>query len=168
MARISLFGTMRPNAGAFFDLVSGQITSATTPSVGDTLCLVLPAGGDYGGHGRFDMPGFSGTPTVVFKGILDGAPGAADTLGFGFRKYAAADNETGDATFAAEQTVSATIGSNGSGHANEDVVVLAVTLTPGDYAAGDEVQFFAYIDDSGSSYAGNFLLQDVLLDYTPA
>jgi hypothetical protein len=164
--RMSVIGGAKPDSGVPMDLIANQITEATTPSLGDLLCYVLGTGADEGVRGFFKVPkNYVGTPKLVFSGYLDGAPGASDTLGFAVRKRAVANNEAGDATFDAEQTVSSTIGSGGSGHSDEDFLEASVTLTAGDYAVDDQVQFWAYIDDSGSSYAGNFLLTDVEFEY---
>lgn len=159
---------MLPDAGVFPDRVGNQITAATAPSVGGQLCYVLADGGtDEGLQDSFKIPkNYVGSPACVVTAILDGTPAAADTLGFGFRKRAVANNEVADGTFDAEQTVSSTIGSNGSGHANEDQVQLSVTLTAGDYAVDDEVYYYVYIDASGTSYTGNVLLTQVEFEYT--
>lgn len=153
----------------FPDLVSNQITAAATPSIGDLVAYVMnDAGSDEGVRGRFSIPkNFVGTPKLVVKGILDGAVGATDTLGFGVRKRAVANNEAADGSFDAEQTVSATIGATGgSSHSDEDLIELSITLTAGDYAVDDEVFVYVYIDASGTTYAGNFLLLAVEFEYT--
>jgi hypothetical protein len=151
-------------------MVANQITEATTPSVGDILCYVMADGGsDEGMYGSFKIPkNYVGSPKIVVTGVLDGSPGASDTLGFGFRKRAIANNESADGTFDAEETVSSTIGSGGSNHADEDLIELSITLTAGDYAVDDQVHFYLYIDASGTTYAGNFLLTDLELEYTDA
>lgn len=156
------------DAGVFPDTVANQITEATTPSIGNILCYVMADGGsDEGPYGTLDIPvNYVGTPKIVVKGILDGAPGASDTLGFGFRKRAVANNESADGTFDAEQTVSSTIGSGGSNHADEDLIELSITLTGADYSAGDQVYWYFYIDASGTTYAGNFLLTGLEFEYT--
>jgi hypothetical protein len=160
----------RLDSGVFPDSVANQITEATTPSLGDVLCYVLADGGaDEGLYGRFAIPkNYVGTPKIVLKGVLDGAPGAADTLGFGVRKRAVANNEAADGTFDAEQVVSAIIGSDGTNHADEDLIELSITLTGGDYAVDDEVFFYVYLDASGTSYAGNVLLTGVEFEYADA
>lgn len=165
---MSVMGNETPDSGVPLDKVSNQITSATAPSVGNLLCYVLlDSGSDEGIYFSFHVPkNYVGSPKIVIKGILDGAPGATDTLGFGFRKRAVADNESADGTFDAEQTTTATIGSSGSNHANEDLYVTSITLTAGDYTVDDEVFGYLYIDASGGNYIGNFLLTDVEFEYT--
>lgn len=157
-------------SGVYQDRVGNQITAAAAPSVGSQLALLLADGGtDLGWYGEFLVPkNYVGTPKIVIRGILDGAPGASDTLGFGFRKRAVANNEAADGTFDAEQAVSSTIGSSGSAHSDEDEVELSITLTAGDYAVDDSVYYYLYIDATGTSYTGNFLLTGAYFEYADA
>lgn len=150
-----------------FDIVSNQITSATSPSVGTNPCWVLADGGtDEGVYIKFSIPkNYVGTPKIVIKGILDGTPGAGDDLGFGFRKRAVADNEAADGTFDAEQTTQNT---DISSWADEDLYATTLDLTTGDYAVDDEVYGYLYIDASGTTYAGNFLLTTLEFQYADA
>jgi hypothetical protein len=166
--RLPILGpNLLPEAGVFPDTVANQITEATLPSVGGQLCFVMADGGsDEGMYFNFSVPkNYVGSPKIVARGILDGAPGASDTLGFGFRKRAVANNESADGTYDAEEVVSATIGSNGSSHSDEDEIELSITLTAGDYAVDDNVYGYFYIDASGTSYAGNFLLTKLEFEY---
>lgn len=159
------------DAGVSGDTVANQITSATAPSVGNQFCFVLADGGsDEGVYVKFSIPqNYVGSPVLVIRGILDGAPSNGDDLGFGFRKRAVANNESADGTFDAEQTAQDTdIGSTGSAYSNEDLYEETITLTAGDYAAGDEVYGYVYIDASGTTYAGNFLLTSVEFQYADA
>jgi hypothetical protein len=158
------------DSSVFMDLVSNQITAAASPSVGDTLKPVLVGGGgDVGWKDDFRIPKeYVGSPKIIVRGILDGAPGAADTLGFGFRKRAVAGNESADGTFDAEQTVSTTIGSGGSNYADEDEFELSITLTAGDYVVDDSVYFYFYLDDSGTTYTGNALISAILFEFADA
>ena len=155
------------DSGVPSDLIDNQITAATAPSIGTQTCYVMADGGaDEGVYVEFTIPqDYVGSPQIVTKGILDGAPGASDTLGFGFRKRAVADNEGANSTFDAEETVSNTIGSSGQNYSNEDQCNQAITLTAGNYAAGDTVYGYLYIDASGTSYAGNFLLTEIVFQY---
>lgn len=165
--RISVLGGESPDSGVPLDLVSAQITSATAPSAGQQLVYVLADGGaDEGLNIRFPIPkNFVSAPVLIIKGILDGAPGASDVLAFGFRKRAVADNEVADGTFDAEQLGNQTIGSSGAAYSDEDSCAISITLTAGDYAVDDEVFGYVYIDASVNTYAGNFLLTDVLFQY---
>lgn len=170
--RKSVLGfTAVPESTVFPDLVANQITEATAPSVGSQLCYVMADGGaDEGIYVSFQIPkNYVGTPKIVLKGILDGAPGAGDDLGFGFRKRAVANNESSDGTFDAEQTVQNTdIGSTGSNFSDEDLYEASIALTAGDYAVDDIVHGYVYIDASGTTYAGNVLLVSVEFEYTDA
>ena len=135
-----------------------------------TAWVLADGGADEGVYGTFEVPeNYVGTPKLRIRGILDGAPGAGDDLGFGFRKRASTDNEAADGTFDAEQTTQNTdIGSTGTNHSDEDNYVADITLTAGDYAAGDEVNFYLFIDSSGTTYAGNFLLRSLDFVYNDA
>lgn len=159
-----------PESTVFPDLIANHITEAATPSVGFMACFVLNDGGvDEGIFGGFSIPkNYVGSPVIVVKGILDGAPGASETLGFGFRKRAVANNEAADATFDAEQVASETIGSSGTNHVDEDNYVETIALTAGDYSIDDDVYFYCFLDSSGTSYTGNFLLTDVQFEYADA
>ena len=157
-----------PDSGVFFDRIGNQITAAATPSVGDLLAMVMADGGaDEGYKDSFLIPkNYVGSPKCVLRAVLDGTPGAADILATGFRKRAVANNESADGTFDAEEIASATIGSNGSGHADEDEVELSITLTAGDYAVDDSVYFYVYLDASVMTYAGNVLVTGIFFEYT--
>jgi hypothetical protein len=160
---------VRPDANCFPDLIANQITEAASPSVGDLIAYVLADGGaDEGVYVQFSIPkNYVGTPKIVIKGIFDGAPSNGDDLGFGFRKLAAASNETADGSFAAEQTVQDTdIGGTGTAFSDEDYAEFLIALTAGDYAVDDQVYGYVYIDASGTTYAGNFLLTAIELEYT--
>lgn len=138
------------------DLVSNQLSSAAAPSVGNLLAYVLADGGsDEGVYVKWTVPkNYVGTPVLVIRGILDGAPSAGDDLAFGVRPRAVADNEAADGTFDAEQTAQVT---DLSSWANEDEYEETITLT-GTYAADDSVYAYVYLDASGTTYTGNFLL----------
>jgi hypothetical protein len=148
---------VRPDAGCPLDLIASQITEAATPSIGDLLAYVLADGGtDEGVWIKFTVPkNYVGTPVLVIRGMLDGAPSAGHDLGFGFRKRAVADNESADGSFDAEQTFQSL---DISTHADEDEFEATITLTGGDYAVDDSVFGYVYIDASGTTYTGNFLL----------
>lgn len=151
---------IKADAGCPVDLISNQITASTTPSIGDLLAYVLadPGATDEGLWVKWTVPkNYAGTPRIVFRGILDGAPGAADILAFGVRKRAVANNISADVQFDAEILGNSVIGSNGSGHSNEDEFELSFALT-GSYAVDDSVYAYAFIDGSVVTYAGNVLL----------
>lgn len=164
MPRISILGNEQPDASVFPDLVSNQLTVAAAPSVGGQRVWVMPSSAsNLGVQGRFAVPATPTTASVIVSGILDGAPGATDTLAFGFRKRAVADNEPADGTFDAEQFVQVTIGNN---YLDEDRFAFSIALTAADYAENDEVYFWLYRRTTGTSYTGNVLLTDVLFAWT--
>lgn len=169
--RIGIIGPQtRFESGVFQDKVGNQITAAAAPSIGEQLAIVMADGGaDEGFYSGFKIPkNYVGSPNAIFTAVLDGAPGAADTLGVAFRKRAIADNEAADGAFDAEQTVSSTIGSNGSAHSDEDSIEMEIALTAGDYAVDDYVAYYAYIDSSGTTYTGNVLLMSLEFEYADA
>lgn len=170
MADVPFLGSEVPDTGVFQDLIGNQITAATAPSIGTQLAWVISdAGSNRGIHIRFSIPdNYGSSPTLRIVGILDGAPGANDVLSFGFRKLVAGDNATSDGTYGTEQTVSVTIGSSGQNYSDEDLCILTINLTAGDYSANQEVFGWLYIHATNTTYAGNFLLVDGCFRYTPA
>lgn len=145
--------------------------SLTNATIGNLPCWVLADGGsDEGVYAKVEIPkNYVGSAVLAIKGILDGTPGASDTLGFGVTGLARADNEPVDTAFGSEDAASATIGSNGSNHANEDLYEETITLTNlGTLAVDDELYLYVYLDASGTTYAGNFLLNSIELQYADA
>lgn len=159
-----------PDSTCYPTMIADQITEVAAPSVGNIPAwLMVDGGSDNGVYVVFSIPkNFVGTPKLVVKAVLDGSPGASDVLGFTFRKRAVADNEAADGTFDAEQTSSATIGSGGSGHADEDLVEQSITLTAGDYSVDDQVYGYLALDVSSTTYAGNVLLTALEFEYADA
>jgi hypothetical protein len=168
--RLSILGAEIPDTGVPLDAVANQIAAATSPSVGDLLAYVFGAGADEGLKGSFKVPkNYVGSPVIVVTGILDGAPGASDTLQVSWRKRAVAQNEAADGTFDAEQTgTQKTIGSSGDNFSDEDLIEMLISATAGDFAVDDQVYFHVYLDDGSSSYAGNFLVTDIEFQYADA
>lgn len=168
--RLSILANEIPDTGVPLDAVANQIAAAASPSVGDLLCYVFGSGADEGLKLHFKVPkNYVGTPKIVVTGILDGSPGASDTLQVSWRKRAVAQNEAADGTFDAEQTgTQRTIGSNGEAFSDEDLIEMAISATGGDFAVDDQVYCHVYIDDGSSSYAGNFLVIDIEFEYADA
>lgn len=145
--------------------------SLTNATIGNqTGYLVVDAGSDVGLHCRVEIPkNYVGSPVLVVRGILDGAPGASDTLGFGCTGIARADNETVDAAYGSEDAASATIGSGGTAHSDEDQYEETITLTNlGAPAVDDTLYLYVYLDASATSYAGNFIFTSIQLQYSDA
>jgi hypothetical protein len=159
---------VRLDTGVFLDVISNQITPATSPSVGQMVAVVLADNStDEGWHDRFEIPQeYVNTPKVIVKGILDGAPGASDSIAFGFRYRAVATNEAADGTLGAEDKVTLAIGSGS--YSDEDHFEASVTLTSG-FAAGDDVYFYFYLDvTTGTSYSGNVLITGLDFEFVDA
>lgn len=157
------------DTGVPFDRVSNQITSSTAPGIGQRYCYVLADGGsDEGVYINVDIPdNYASTPIIVVRGILDGVPGASDVLAFSVKsRNGVANNGAADAaTFPTEDLASATIGSSGTNHSNEDYYEEEIALTT-TFAAGDALDAYVAIDASVNGYLGNFLLTDVFFKYT--
>ena len=154
--------TVMPQSGVYWDKVGNQVTA--TNEFGNQLSIVMADGGtDEGFYGSFTVPqNYVGTPKVVVKGILDGAMSSV-TLQFGIQGITKADNEAVDAAYSAEDT-----GNNSDDHADEDLVVVTITLSNfTGFAVGDTVFYYFFIDATGT-YAGNFLLTDLLFQYADA
>lgn len=165
--RFSILGNEIPDTGVPLDAVGNQISGAASPSVADLLCYVFGSGADEGVKGHFKVPkNYVSAPKIIITGILDGSPGASDTLQISWRKRAVAVNEAADGTFDAEQTGdSQTIGSGGGSFSDEDLIEMVITATAGDFAVDDQVYFYIYIDDGSSSYTGNFLVTEIEFQY---
>lgn len=144
----------------------GTLITATN-GIGNQMCLVFGTV-DLGGYGRFKVPpNYAGTPVLVIEGYLDGAPGASDTLGFGVQGLPLAPGEAGDQAYGSEDAASASIGSGGDGHSDEDLIREEISLSNiGTLAVGDEVQVYVFRDDTGANeFSGNFLLTGLYFQY---
>lgn len=162
----SIYGHLKmPDAGVTPDLIANQI-SLTNPAIGNVPCFVMNGASDEGIYGNFGVPaGTVNSQVIVIHGILDGAPGAAETLGFGIQGSPLADNEASDAAFGTADVVTATIGSSGSGHSDEDEYRETISLSNFALTAQDNAYFYFFIDASGTTYGGNFLLTDLRFQY---
>ena len=152
------------SSGVFRTLVKTQLSLASAP--GNEICVVMsdPAGGgDAGVYGSFSVPkNYVGSPVLVIRGILDGAP--TNALPFGAQMKPLANSEAYDAALGTEDTAS---NSTWTGYADEDVYEETITLSNVTLAVDDDVDFFFYWDDSvGSPWSGNFLLTRLALQYS--
>lgn len=127
-------------------------------------CIVMeyPTGSDIGFEVAFTVPqNYAGTPVLVIKGVLDGAP--ANVLAFGAQQLSRDDNEAVDTVYEAEDTAS---NSTWTDYADEDMYEETITLTPAAaYVVGDTVLLKFYRDDSVDTTTFNFLLTDLLFQY---
>lgn len=164
--RIPILGasTVPDSSGDCFpDAVVNQLSLASAP--GNEMCFVMVdpnGGGDHGLYGKFSVPqDYSGSPVLVIRGILDGAP-TTTAIAFGFQGKPLADDEAYDAALATQDIASASSVSQ----SDEDVYEETITLTNlGTLAAADDVDFFFFIDDSVHTFTGNFLLTGLFFQY---
>lgn len=156
----------RPDANVFPDRIGNQITA--TNEIGNFIAYVMNDGGaDEGVYAQISVPAnYVGTPVLEIRGILDGAPGAAEVLGFGVKGLSRADNEAADTAFSTEDIASATIGSGGTNHSNEDEYEETIAFSNlSGLAAGEEVYIYVFLDASATTYGGNFLLTSLRFLY---
>lgn len=128
-------------------------------------CIVMefPTGSDIGFELAFNIPqNYAGSPVLVIRGVLDGTP--ANVLAFGAQQLSRADSESVDTAYEAEDLAS---NSTWTGYADEDMYEETITLTPASaYVAGDTVLLKFYRDDSVDTTTFNFLLLDLLFQYS--
>ena len=145
-----------------------KLSSELTLTNGKTqICTVMPfpTGSDLGLEVAFTIPqNYSADPVLVIKGVLDGSP--ANVLAFAAQQLSRDDSEAVDTAYEAEDTAS---NSTWTGYADEDMYEETITLTPASaYQAGDTVFLKFYRDDSADTTTFNFLLTDLLFQYTEA
>lgn len=131
----------------------------------EQLCVVMPfpTGSDIGFELAFPIPqNYSSSPVLVIRGVIDGTPG--NTLAFGAQQLSRADSESVDAAYEAEDTAS---NNAWGGYVDEDMYEETITLTPAAaYVAGDTILLKFYRDDNVDTTTWNFLLTDLLFQYT--
>jgi hypothetical protein len=139
--------------------------SLTNTKLQSCLVMEYPTGSDIGFELAFTVPqDYSGSPVLVIKGVLDGTP--ANVLAFGAQQLSRDDSEAVDTAYEAEDTAS---NSTWTGYADEDMYEETITLTPAAaYVAGDTVYLSFYRDDSADTTTFNFLLTDLLFQYSDA
>lgn len=156
--------TLSPDVGVYVSRLDAQMSLSNAKR---QLCLVMPAptGSDLGLELAFTIPqNYSSSPVLVIRGVLDGTP--ANVLAFGAQQVSADDSETVDAAYETEDTAS---NSTWTGYADEDMYEETITLTPAvAYQAGDTVLLKLYRDDSVDTATFDFLLLDLLFQYSEA
>ena len=145
--------------------ISTELALANAP--GNELCVVLPAAAtisaDTGFYGRFTIPqNYVGTPVLVIRGILDGAPSSL-VIAFGVQMKPLADNEAFDVVLEAQGIASASSVSQVDEDVYEETISLGNT-----FAVADGVNYFFFIDDSAHTYTGKFLLTGLFFRYNDA
>jgi len=162
--RMSIIGGFAPDTSgdvfpSFLDVELSMANAKHIP------CYVMdyPTGSDIGGELVFSIPkNYAGSPVLVIRGILDGSP--ANILAFGAQQLSRADSESADTAYEAEDTAS---NSTWTGYADEDHYEETITLTPAAaYVVDDEVHLKLYRDESVDTTTFNFLLTDLLFEYS--
>lgn len=169
--RIPILGmNTAPDASGFVfpDRIANQLSiGAATRPPGNEMCIVMQdpnGGGDAGLYGKFAVPkDYVGTPVLVIRGVLDGAP-TTTTIAFGVQMRPLADDEAFDGDYGAEAIASASSVSQ----ADEDVYEETIDISGFTFAVDDDVFFFFYVDDSVHTYTGNFLLTGLYFQYANA
>lgn len=156
--------TLAPDTGVYISKLTSQMALT---NVKNQICVVMPfpTGSDLGFEVAFTVPQYySSSPVLVARGVIDGTP--ANTFGIGAQLLQVAASATIDAAYEAEDTAS-----NGTwtGYADEEIYTLSITLTPSSaFVAGNTVFIKFYRDDSVDSTTWDFLLLDLLFQYTEA
>lgn len=163
---MSVYGRFQPDSSgevypSFLDveLALGNLS----PGRIDCMVMSYPTGSDIGGELVFTVPqNYAGSPVLVIKGVIDGTP--ANTLAFGCQQIAVADSETIDVAYEAEDTAS---NSTWTGYADEDEYDESITITPAAaWNPGEKVLLYFYRDDDVDDTTWNFLLLDLLIQYS--
>lgn len=156
--------TLSYDAGVYPSKLGSQmaLTNAKTQ-----MCTVMPfpTGSDVGVELAFTIPqNYSSAPVLVIRGILDGTP--ANALAFGAQQVSTASSETADVAYETEDLAN---NSTWTGYTDEEMYEETITLTPASaYVAGDVVFLKFYRDDSVDTTTFDFLLLDLLFQYTEA
>jgi hypothetical protein len=163
---MSIMGAFQPDtSGDVYPSFLDVELALGTLSPGHIPCYVMeyPTGSDIGGEGAFTVPqNYAGSPVWVIKGVIDGTP--ASVLAFGLQQLSRDDSEAADTAYEAEDTAS---NSTWTGYADEDMYEETITITPSAaYQPGDTVFFYFYRDDSADTTTWNFLLTDLLFQYS--
>ena len=156
--------TVAPDTGVYFSKLTSQMSLT---NVKNQICVVMPfpTGSDLGFETVFTIPqNYSSSPVLVMKGVIDGTP--ANTFAIGAQLLQVAASSTIDAAYETED-----LASNGTwtGYADEEVYSLSITLTPStSLTAGNLLFIKFYRDDSVDTTTWDFLLLDLLFQYTEA
>jgi hypothetical protein len=165
--QMSVIGGLQPDTSGdiYPSFLSIELTLGNL-SPGRVPCIVMdyPTGADIGGELAFTVPqNYAGSPVLVIRGVLDGT--STDTIAFGCQQIARDDNETADIAYDAEDLANTDL--NISGHADEDVFEETITITPAAaWTTGDLVFLWFFRDNSVDDTTINFLLTDLLIQYS--
>ena len=160
--QISIMGMFSPDTGVYLSKLTSQLSLT---NVKTQFCWVFPypTGSDLGGELAFVVPqNYSSAPVIVIKGVIDGTP--ANTFGVGAQQLSRANSESIDTAYETQDLAS---NATWTGYINEDMYEISITLTPASaYVAGDTVFVKLYRDDSVDSTTWDFLVTDILFQYT--
>ena len=155
-------GGFMPDAGVYPSKLSSQMSLT---NVKNQLCyvMVFPAGADVGGELQFTVPqGYSSTPVIILKGVIDGTP--ANTFGAGLQQLGRDVSETIDAAYETEDLAN---NATWTGYADEEMYSISITPTPASaYVAGDTVFMRVFRDDNVDDTTWDFLMTDIIFQYT--
>jgi hypothetical protein len=162
--QISILGNFMPDVGVYLSKLTSQMSLA---NVKNQLCYVMvyPTGTDLGGELSFTVPqNYSADPVIILKGAIDGT--AANTFGVGLQQLQVAAAATIDAAYEAEDLAN---NATWTGYADEEVYQISITPTPASaYVAGNTVFVKIFRDNSVDDTTWDFLLTDILFQYTEA
>jgi hypothetical protein len=162
--QISVVGNFSPDVGVYLSKLTAQMSLT---NVKNQFCwvFVFPTGADLGGELSFIVPqNYASAPVLILDGVIDGTP--ANTLGVGAQLLQVAASATIDAAYEAEDTAS---NATWTGYADEEGYQIAITLTPSSaFVAGNKVFIKVYRDNSVDDTTWDFLVTDILFQYTEA
>ena len=165
MATIQIpLGTGMPDAsGDVHPSTLASELSLTNSKLTPVMVMEYPTGSDIGVELQFVVPqNYANSPVLVIKGVLDGTP--ANVLAFGVQQLSRADSESVDTAYESEDLAN---NSTWTGYADEDMYEETITLTPTSaYVPGDTVFMKVYRDDSVDTTTFNFLLTDLIFQYS--
>ena len=156
------FGMPDTSGDIYITKLSVELTMSNAKDQ-DCLMMEYPTGSDIGTNIVFTIPqNYAGSPVIMVKGVLDGTP--ANDFAVGAQQLGRDDSEAIDVAYETED-----LAENGTwtGYADEDMYELTVTLTPASaYAAGDTVFLWFFRDDDQDTTTFNFLVTDILFQYS--
>ena len=153
-----------PDVGVSLSKLTSQMSLT---NIKNQLCyvMVFPNGADLGGELSFTIPqNYSADPVIILKGVIDGTP--ANTFGAGLQQIALTNSETIDAAYETEDLAN---NATWTGYADEEMYSISITPTPASaYVAGDTVFMRVFRDDSVDDTTWDFLMTDIIFQYTEA
>lgn len=156
-------GLMPDSTGeCFWQPVDVAMTLATFAGSNGIMSLKDPSA-DTGFYGSFVVPqNYVGTAKFTVAGILDFTTGG--NLQLGVEYLSLTDNEAMDAAYTDDDTF--TIDS--TGYTTEDIAIASVTVTAGDFTAGDVVQYFFRREFTSDTHVGDFHVTGLYFEYNDA